>query len=372
MHLRSVLSGTLALLLLSGVTAPASGLGASGTGQSTDSGFSFHLPSIELPSLFGEKKKPDQVQMVQSDPTAVTSLEDQLRQMNGKIEELNFQVLQMQEQIRKQQEDNEFRFQQLEGGSQGGQAPAAPKKKSDATTTDTNTDVAAAPATQAPADAGAATGSNQSTGGKTVQDVIVESPDGDPGKVIPGTGAPEKTFGSITVDKNGNVIDASGNTQATAPAQDTAPATGAPAKAGKSNGTIVAALPSTKDPEELYRNSYQFILSGDYSTAEQGFRDHISRFPKDAKTADAHYWLGESLLGQQKYRDAAEVFLAASKDYPKAKKAPDMLLKLGVSLVGLKQHDVACATFSEVGKRYPDISNALKERVKQEKALAAC
>jgi len=374
MHLRSVLSGTLALLLLSGVTAPASGLGASGTGQSTDSGFSFHLPSIELPKLFGEKKKPDQVQMVQSDPTAVTSLEDQLRQMNGKIEELNFQVLQMQEQMRKQQEDNEFRFQQLEGGSQGGQAPAAPKKKSDATT-DTNTDMAAVPATQAPADAGAApadAGAAASSGGKTVEDVIVESPDGDPGKVIPGTGAPEKTFGSITVDKNGNVIDAGGNTQSTAPTQDIAPATKAPAKAGKSNGTIVAALPSTKDPEELYRNSYQFILSGDYSTAEQGFRDHISRFPKDAKTADAHYWLGESLLGQQKFRDAAEVFLAASKDYPKAKKAPDMLLKLGVSLVGLKQHDVACATFSEVGKRYPDISNALKERVKQEKALAAC
>src|SRR5206468_3384160 len=83
------------------------------------------------------------------------------------------------------------------------------------------------------------------------------------------------------------------------------------------------------------------------------------------KTADAHYWLGESLLGQQKYRDAAETFLAASKEYPKAKKAPDMLLKLGVSLVGLKQHDVACATFSEVGKRYPDISSALKERLKQ-------
>ena len=360
MHLRSVLSGTLALLLLSGVTALASGLGASGTGQSTDSGFSFHLPKIELPSLFGEKKKPDQVQMVQSDGTAVTSLEEQLRQMNGKIEELNFQVLQMQEQIRKQQEDNEFRFQQLEGGgTQGGQPPA--QKKSDATT-DTGTDVATAPATQAPAAAGTTPAAGQ--------DVIVESPDGDPGKVIPGTGAPEKTFGTITVDKNGNVVDAGGNTQA--PVQDTAPATGAPAKAGKSDGTVVAALPATNDPEELYRNSYQFILSGDYSTAEQGFRDHISRFPKDAKTADAHYWLGESLLGQQKYRDAAETFLAASKDYPKAKKAPDMLLKLGVSLVGLKQHDVACATFSEIGKRYPDISGALKERVKQEKALAAC
>ncbi len=113
-------------------------------------------------------------------------------------------------------------------------------------------------------------------------------------------------------------------------------------------------------------------MSGDYPTAEQGFRDHISRFPKDAKAADAHYWLGESLLGQQKYRDAAEIFLAASKDYPKAKKAPDMMLKLGVSLVGLKQRDVACATFGEIGKRYPNASGTLKERVKQERALASC
>ncbi|MGO4842613.1 tol-pal system protein YbgF, partial [Rhizobiaceae sp. 2RAB30] len=101
-------------------------------------------------------------------------------------------------------------------------------------------------------------------------------------------------------------------------------------------GNQVAALPSTDDPEELYRNSYEFILSGDYKTAEAGFRDHIARFPTDPKTADAHFWLGESLLGQQKYRDAAETFLAASKDYPQSKKAPEMLLKLGMSLAGLK------------------------------------
>ncbi|RWP63002.1 tol-pal system protein YbgF [Mesorhizobium sp.] len=355
MHFRSVLSGTLALLLVSSVAAP-----AVGNEQGTEkSGFSFRLPTL---GIFGEKKKPDQVQFAQ-DGTGTTGLEEQLRQMNGRIEELNFQVLQMQEQIRKQQEDNEFRFQQLEGGSQGAQQPRE-QKKSDATT-NTDSSVAEAPATHAPADAG-----TPPAGG---QEVIVESPTGEPGAVIPG--APPKTFGTITVDKNGNVIDADGKTQAHAPAQNTAPVPGdqaAGTQAGKSDDTVVAALPATDDPEELYRNSYQFILSGDYGTAEHGFRDHIARFPKDAKTADAHYWLGESLLGQQKYRDAAETFLAASKDYPKAKKAPDMLLKLGVSLVGLNQRDVACATFGEIGKRYPNVSGALKERVKQERALAAC
>ena len=74
----------------------------------------------------------------------------------------------------------------------------------------------------------------------------------------------------------------------------------------------------------------------------------------------------------KKYRDAAEVFLAANKNYPSSKKAPDMLLKLGISLAGLDQKDVACATFAAISKRYPDASGRLKDRVKQEQALAAC
>ncbi len=354
MHPRSILSGTLAVLLLSGAAAMASETGTRETGPAASErgGFSFRLPGVELPGLFGAKKEEGAVQLAQSG--GMTALEEQIRSLNGKVEELNFQILQMQEQIRKQQEDNEFRLQQLEEGSQGGQ------KKSDAG--GSGGSVAAAPG----ATTASPTTSGDIAGGATVEDIIVDSGDGEPGKVIPG--APPGNFGTITVDKDGNVIDAGAGTHSV-----TATDPGASATPPADNGnTVVAALPRTDDPLELYRNSYQFVLSGDYSTAEAGFREHIERFPKDANAADAHYWLGESLLGQQKYRDAAEVFLAASKSYPKAKKAPDMLLKLGVSLVGLKQRDVACATFGEIGKRYPNASGALKERVKQERALASC
>jgi tol-pal system protein YbgF len=348
MHFRTILSGTLAVLLVSTMTAAPGHAQASGS----DGGFSFHLPTLGV--FGGNKEKETQTQFAQqSGGVGMTGLEDQIRQMNGKIEELNFQILQMQEQIRKQQEDNEFRFQQLEGsGGQGTQ------KKSDAGDAPERS-VAQAPAAQPSDEAASGQNANDQIG-----EVIIDSGNGEPGKVIQGT--PPKNFGTITVDKNGNVVDAGQS------ASTSAPAASAPAAKAQDNGTVVAALPPTDNADELYRNSYQFILSGDYPTAEQGFRDHIARFPKNAKAADAHYWLGEALLGQQKYRDAAEVFLAASKDYPKAKKAPDMLLKLGVSLVGLHQRDVACATFSEVGKRYPDISSALKERVKQEQALASC
>lgn len=355
MHFRTILSGTLAVLLVSTMTAAPGHAQANGS----DGGFSFHLPTLGV--FGGNKEKETQTQFAQqSGGVGMTGVEDQIRQMNGKIEELNFQILQMQEQIRKQQEDNEFRFQQLEGsGGQGTQ------KKSDAGGAPDRS-VAQAPAAQPDGGTGQ-TASAQPPGQQStdqIGEVIIDSGNGEPGKVIQGT--PPKTFGTITVDKNGNVVE-TGQSAATS-----APAASAPAAKAQDSGTVVAALPPTDNADELYRNSYQFILSGDYPTAEQGFRDHIARFPKNAKAADAHYWLGEALLGQQKYRDAAETFLAASKDYPKAKKAPDMLLKLGVSLVGLHQRDVACATFSEVGKRYPDISSALKERVKQEQALASC
>ncbi len=360
MYFRTILSGTLAVLLVTSVAASASGAGAA---QPAEGGFSLHLPKFDLPGVFGSRSsgeaKSGNIQLAQSSDSSAASLEDQIRNLNGKIEELNFQVLQMQEQIRKTQEDNEFRFQQLEQGS-GGSAP----KKSDASDKSGRSAAQASPA--ASPDASASTSATASgaaaasSADQTIGDIIIDSGNGEPGKLV--HGAPPKDFGTITVDKNGNVVTAAPSAQA--PAASAAPADG--------QGSVVASLPATDNAEELYRNSYQFILSGDYSTAEQGFRDHIARFPKDAKAPDAHYWLGESLLGQQKYRDAAEVFLAASKDYPKAKKAPDMLLKLGISLVGLNQRDVACATFSEIGKRYPDASAALKERVKQERSLAAC
>lgn len=342
MYFRTILSGTLAVLLLSGAaiardSAPTNDMPAARPGLSVPA------PTAGLPGVFGSTSEAAPVRMAQAGDPRVTQLEEQIRSLNGTIEELNFQILQMQEQMRKMQEDNEFRFQELE-------------KRSDAKGGKTNRSVAensASPSnskTAAPAVESPTASTSQGVEKIIEQDSAVATQPG-------GAGEPPRSFGTITFDANGNVVGgAPGNATASPDAE----------------GSKVAALPTSDDPDELYRNAYQFILSGDYGTAEAGFRDHIARFPKDAKAADAHFWLGESLLGQQKYRDAAEVFLAANKDYPKSKKAPEMLLKLGVSLVGLNQRDVACATFNEVGKRYPNVSGALKERVKQEKALAAC
>jgi tol-pal system protein YbgF len=339
MYFRSTLSGTLAVLLVSGAAALAA---------QSQNGTDTQAPRGGLFGIF-ERKSSDEVHVAQASDPRVMQLEEQIRSLNGKLEELNFQILQMQEQIRKMQEDNEFRLQELEkkAGVEGRANPnvAGASPSGDASSAQDDTSMTELP----PADA--QPGDNATSAENS-------------GQKPAGTGEPPKSFGTITVDKDGNV------TSSTSEPIDLLPPPGNGAQ-GADNAEV-AALPKTDDPEELYRNSYQFVLSGDYKNAEAGFRDHIARFPSDPKTADSNYWLGESLLGQQKYNEAAEVFLSAGKQYPKAKKAPDMLLKLGVSLVGMNQKDVACATFAEVGKRYPTASDALKQRVKQEQALAAC
>lgn len=277
------------------------------------SGAFIPVPQVDVPNA-------PVVQLAQAQSSQ--QLEEQIRLLNGKVEEMNFLVLQLQEQMRKMQEDNEFRFQELEKSKQGS---AEPK--------DDNKDTAAAPVVDEPQTADVA--------------VQPEAPaDGAQ------TGEAPKELGSIKFDDNGNPISAT--------VEDVI------------ENTDVAAIPTGNSAEETYRVAYDHVLAGEYSDAEAGFRSHIEQFPKDKQTADARYWLGESLAGQGKHREAAEILLDAQRDYPKAKKAPDMLLKLGVSLAALDNKDVACATFAQVTKKYPKAGPTLLSRVAEEQAKAGC
>src|SRR5689334_20047783 len=133
MYFRSILSGTLAILLVSSAIVQADdrvGLLNSLKPDTSESGLS--LSKLGLPKLFGGKEKPaGDVELAQAGDPRITALEEQVRALSGTIEELNFQILQMQEQMRKMQEDNEFRFQELEqkktdaGAPAGNKAPAA-------------------------------------------------------------------------------------------------------------------------------------------------------------------------------------------------------------------------------------------------------
>jgi tol-pal system protein YbgF len=277
----------------------------------------------------------------------VAQLEEQVRQLNGLIEEMNFQLLQMQDQLRRMQEDNELRFQEIE------------QRRSDASPQARPRDHAAA---QPPAGSG--------------DDEFYSADPAAPGVAANGgaqvRGEPPRNLGAITFDADGTPRVAAPADVAGQGHESLGQGPIGQNPAGPDGTTVAALPPRGEDDDELYRNAYEFILSGDYDTAEAGFRDLIARFPASEHAADAHFWLGEALLAQQKPREAAEIFLAASRDFPQSRKAPDTLFKLGVSLVAMNQRDVGCATFTEVLQRFPQASAALKDRVKQEQAAASC
>lgn len=327
MRVKTKIAASLLIPFLFAASVPASAAGNDQRvpefGVEVDADRFVPVPQADVPS--GQP-----VQLAQADGQRVLALEETIRQMNGKVEELTFQILQMQEQMRKMQEDNEFRFQELEKSRQGRAQPAQE-----------NTDTAAAPADEQPANGEDAAPAEQAPADVAATDGGAQ------------TGAPEKPLGSIKFDEGGNVI---GGSVEQVIEQD----------------TQTAALPSSGDPAELYRVSYDHVLAGEYKEAEQGFRQHIEQFPADDQTADARYWLGESLAAQGRNRDAAEIFLAAQKDFPKSRKAPEMLFKLGVSLVALDNKDVACATFNQVTKKYPKSGQALLARVAEEQSKAGC
>lgn len=136
--------------------------------------------------------------------------------------------------------------------------------------------------------------------------------------------------------------------------------------------TRLATLPPSGSPQDEYDMAYGYILHKDYALAEQAFRDFLKKYPNERLLPDAQYWLGESLYQRQRYRDAAESFLAVSTKFDRAGKAPDSLLRLGQSLAAMNQKEAACATLSEVGRKYPKSSASVKRGVEQEIKRAKC
>ncbi|HTO29581.1 MAG TPA: tol-pal system protein YbgF [Pararhizobium sp.] len=316
-------------------------------------GFGQAATAMPLSALFnrvihGETQSPEKAPLlkVQSNEIGrVGQLEDQIRQLNGRIEEMSFQLLQMQEQIRKFQEDNEFRFQDLEGGKSG-----STKKSQVETPRTDDTASATAPATDdqaATSDPNAGLGSDATAGANN--------------------GAAPSTLGQIIFDDAGNPVAANQDTSslgATLPGVDSG--------INQTPETQQQSAALDSNPGDLYQSAYGHVLTGDYSTAENEFRNYLEAFPKGDKAADASFWMGEAQYSQGKFNDSAKTFLDAHQAYSKSPKAPEMLLKLGMSLAALDNKDTACATLREVSKRYPKASTAVKAKVTSEQSRLAC
>ena len=300
-------------------------------------------------------------------------LEEQVRNLTGQVEGLQFQLTQMQTLIERMTEDNEFRFKQLEGGDAGKQSAATQPSEASAP--------GALPPTQPPT--------------QPEQQPQQAQPEARPRAQQPQAQQPQaSTPSDVPVAPDGERLAPDDATAEGAPMDDVGrsadPLIGHP-EAGREaplgnvpQGDVDAiearpldlnlrgSLEPTGDADAQYAAGRDAVLRGDYTFAQTQLSQFLELYPKDSRVADATSWLGEALIQLGSYDEAAEVLFTGFEKFPDGERAPDILLRLGVALAGANELETACQTFAEVQKRYPNQPAAFQDRLQQEAQRAQC
>jgi tol-pal system protein YbgF len=323
-------------------------------------------------------------------------IENQMRALTGQVEQLQFRNQQLEQQLRRMQEDNEFRFQQ-QGGNPAGAAPRAgapaaqPQMQGRPQQPPMQQQVAPQNYPQGTPQA-APQGAQQPdiySGPSPIRPVAPRAGRGDvfdPNANPSAPGAP-RPLGSLPAGQpsaqpqtqimTDEPVGARGGREPGAPLDlstlsgDGAQSQGMPAQQQR-GPNLAAVQPTAQSPKEQFDLGYSSIQRKDYGQAEEALREFLRRYPNDRLTADAHYWLGESLYQRQRYQDAAESYLNVTTKFETAAKAPDALLRLGQSLAALGQKEMACASFGEVDRKYPRASLSVKQGVERELKRVRC
>ncbi|MCE4223777.1 tol-pal system protein YbgF [Methylobacterium sp. C25] len=289
-------------------------------------------------------------------------VENVTRQLSGQIETLQYENRQLKEQLRKFQEDVEFRLQE---GSKGGGGAAKRTPSASPSPSGTN------PGEGRPGKRGDAFDPEQHPNAP-----------GAPRQI--GTAAPSAPVANPPVAREAEgsrripaAIDYEGadDDQDVGPSGpvDLSPPPSVPTTGAiePTPSTSVAAT-GTGDAKSDFEAAYALVQGRQYEQAEMSLRQFIQSHPRDRLVPKATYWLGESYLQRNRSREAAEQFLKVSTDYAGSPVAPEAMLKLGASLNALGAKAQACATLAEIERKYPSATNTVRQGVEREQKRARC
>ena len=362
---------------------------------------------LGTPASAGEPSRP--VLVAQADPDAqedpaaasallvrIDRLESRLRALTGQIEQLQNQNQRLGEQLRKMQQDVDFRFQDLGRGAAPSRS-APPLKRGDIEPpVDTPPAGGAEPAGTAPlpgadkpprlrtGDAFNPAAAPDAPGaprplGTTVASQPLPEPGGQnppresgpkPGFAAPrlASAPPSAPLDLIPRGPAGAAPPVSPDAGIAIPAAgDAAP----PGRAAAPNNASVASLAPGGTRAE-FDGTLSLYKGGQYDAAASGLTAFVQKYPKDRLVADATYYLGESYARLGRHREAAEQFLKVSTDFARSNRAPDALLKLGIALNALGAKEQACATYQEVDRKYPTASSDVRAGVERELKRTRC
>lgn len=259
----------------------------------------------------------------------ISNVEDQLRQLTGKIEQIAYQVQQLNDRFTRFSEDVEFRFQELGSGKRG-----------DAGSLSAPVTTGSVPrrTASAPLDSGGVSGSLLGD----------DQQFGQAGGSLEAA-APPRVLGTIPAEAlgSGSLVPEAVTTQP------------------------LDAVGGAPGPEQLYKETHEKLLRRQFAAAELGFKTFLRKYPDHKLAGNAQYWLGETFYARRQYKLAAEAFLKGYQDHSKGPKAADSLVKLGMTLDRLGQQKQACAALVEAERRYPS-AREVRKIAARERSRVGC
>jgi tol-pal system protein YbgF len=127
------------------------------------------------------------------------------------------------------------------------------------------------------------------------------------------------------------------------------------AEADGSSRALLGSM-STQGPDAadtLYEDAFSDVRDAHYEQAAEKFQKFMAQYPRHSLASNAQYWLAETYYVRADYRQAAKLFAQGYQDYPQGTKAAASLLKLGMSLSRLGKKDDACLSFAQLKKQFP-------------------
>lgn len=113
------------------------------------------------------------------------------------------------------------------------------------------------------------------------------------------------------------------------------------------------------EPKTLYDDAYQHYLSGDYEQAATTFERYLETFPDGEDADSAQYWLGESYMGQGRFRTAIDELERVAERYPESDKIASSMLRIGVAHIELGERERGNEMLLRVRQEYPDSDEAV-------------
>ncbi len=133
-----------------------------------------------------------------------------------------------------------------------------------------------------------------------------------------------------------------------------------------------AVNPTADVATATYDNAFALLKQDKFDPAQKEFEGFLEQYPDHPLAGNAKYWLGETHYVRGNYEIAARLFAEGYQQYPDNAKTADNLLKLGMALSALGKTQDACVALGQLDKENLPSSGPVMRRAEQERSRLNC